>query len=1006
MERPQSLTFDHYRLDLPNEQLRQGNRVIPLPSKALSVLRYLMEHAGQLVTKAELFEALWPETVVSDGALTFCIVELRKALGDNAKAPHFIETVHRRGYRFIGKVASSQHSVVSSQKSEPVLTLQHLPLLLLVGREAELARLHSWLAKALSGERQLVFVTGEPGIGKTTVVDAFLQSLESRVPRLASKDSHISFAAVQTLDPRHQTLDGGWWLSRGQCIEHYGPGEPYMPILEALGRLCRTPDGEQLVTLLGQHAPTWLVQLPTLLTTAEFEALQRKTQGATHERMLRELGEAIEVLTAERPLALVLEDLHWSDASTLELLGLLARRREPARLFVIGTYRPGDVLVQAHPLRAVKQELQLHGLCAELPLGLLGEPQVAEYLAQRFNVGTTGALPLQPLAKAIHRRTDGNPLFLVTAIDDLVGQQMLVQHEGHWVLQGELAAIETRVPDSLQQMIEQQIERLDVEDRRMLETASVAGMEFSAASVAAGLATEIEAVEECCGRLTHQQRFIRANGAADWSDGTIAARYSFMHALYQEVLYNRIPAARRRRLHQRIGEREEQAYGERAREIATELAVHFEQGRDYNKAVQYLHQAGENAVRRSANVEAITHLTVALNFLNTLPDTRARAQQELLLQVTLAVPLQAARGFSSPEVKTTYARARELSQQLGETRQLFPVLFGLRRFYDVRGELLAARELAEQLLSLAQREHDPALLAEAHWALGSTFFNLGEFSAAQAHLEQSLTLYDARRHHLPEFFYGGTERRVVGLSFAGLVLWHLGYPAQALQKNKAACTLAQELSHPFSLAAARVFAALLHQRHRDRALTQEWAEAGITLASEQGFPVWLGQGAILQGWARAEQGQSEEGMSQIRQGLATCQAVGVGWCQSYNLALLAEAYGKAGQAEEGLATLAEALTVVDQSGERFYEAELYRLKGELLLQWKPSSGKSQTSPRQKMSKSKRSSKSPTSSPQPYFPYFRNTATTTPRISTSLPLTIIGSMYGFAGCNRTLPFGWR
>src|SRR5438093_4276794 len=221
---------------------------------------------------------------------------------------------------------------------------------------------------------------------------------------------------------------------------------------------------------------------------------------------------------------------------------------------------------------------------------------------------------------------------------------------------------------------------------------------------------------------------------------------------------------------------------------------------------------------------------------------------------------------------------------------------------------------------------------EAYRALGSTLFPLGEFGAAQAHLAQSLTLYDAQRHRSQVFLYGGIEPGVFGLGYAAFVLWHLGYPDQALQKSKAARTLAQERSHPFSLAAAQVFAALSHQLRRERPLTQEWAEAGITLAREQGFPQSLGQGAILQGWALAEQGQVEEGITQIRQGLATRQAIGAGSFDSYYLVLLAEAYGKGGQVEEGLAALAEALTVVDKTGERFYEAELYRLKGELTVQ--------------------------------------------------------------------------
>src|SRR5439155_14250614 len=253
----------------------------------------------------------------------------------------------------------------------------------IMGREAELGQLHRWLEKALAGERQLVFVTGEPGIGKTTLVDAFLESLAARgqpesgvwspesgvgAGDSALRDSGLR-DSLREADPRRQTLDASLWIGRGQSIQHYGAGEAYLPVLEALGRLCRGPEGKRLVELLNQHAPSWLVQMPALLSPAELETLQRKVAGATHERMLREMAEAVEALTAERPLVLWLEDLHWSDYSTLDWLSYLARRREPARLLVIGTYRPVEAIVREHPLRAIKQELQVHGHCQELPLG-------------------------------------------------------------------------------------------------------------------------------------------------------------------------------------------------------------------------------------------------------------------------------------------------------------------------------------------------------------------------------------------------------------------------------------------------------------------------------------------------------------------------------------------------------------------------------------------------------------------------------------------------------------
>jgi predicted ATPase len=480
------------------------------------------------------------------------------------------------------------------------------------------------------------------------------------------------------------------------------------------------------------------------------------------------------------------------------------------------------------------------------------------------------------------------------------------------------------IPPTVQGVLAARIDRLTPDEKALLQQLAVIGREFPV-SLLRLVITQPE--EELYRVLTSLQRkeFLYEQPAFP------EVEYLFKHALTQEVAYGTVLHERRKALHERTAQAIETLYSANLDEHYSELAHHYTRSGNTEKAVEYLHLAGQQAVQRSANVEAITHLTTALELLTTLPDTRERAQHELLLHLTLGVPLQATRSYSSPEVKATYTRARELCQQVGETRQLFPVLFGLRTFHQVRGEFRTARELGEQLLGLAQQEQDPILLMEAYWALGCTLFHLGEFGATQAHLEQCLTLYDSQ-HHSQVLLYGGIEPGVYGLCYAARVLWQLGYPDQALQKSRAARTLAQERSHPFSVAGARVHAALSHQLRRERPLTQEWAEAGITLAREQGFPLWFGQGTVLQGWTLAEQGQSEEGITQIHQGLATCQAIGAGIFHSYFLALLAEAYGKARQAEEGLAALAEALTVVDTSGERFYEAELYRLKGQLTLQ--------------------------------------------------------------------------
>ncbi len=911
MQAGQVLRFDPFRLDPDNARLWRGRQLMALTPKAFAVLCHLVEYAGQLVTKDALLTAVWPEIYVSEEVLSECVREIRKALGDTPQAPRFIQTVHRRGYQFIGKVVRSQQSGVRRRKQRDgnwQLTTH------LVGREAELAQLQKWLTRALEGTRQLVFVTGEPGIGKTTVVDAF-------VARLSAKSTV--------------------WIGRGQCIDHYGQGEAYLPVLEALGRMCREPDGKYLIDLLSQHAPTWLVQMPALLTTSELESLQRRTQDATRERMLRELAEAVEVLSAERPLVLVLEDLHWSDVSTLDWLAFVARRREPARLLIIGVYRPVEVIVSNHALKSVKQELQLHGQCVELPLNFLTEEHVTKYLVKRFASSSPAsagkgqgkglaAATLHKLAQLIHQRTEGNPLFMVNLVDYLVTQGVLARIDGQWTLQGEVRGVETWVPGSLQQMIEKQIERLSSTEKRMLEVASVAGAEFSAATVAAGVGAEIDEIEEQCSELAHHEQFLGARGTAEWPDGTVAMRYGFLHALYQDALYGRLTARRRQRLHRQIGERVEQAYGERAREMAAELAMHFERGREYNKAIQYLQQAGLNAEARSAYHEARSLFLRGIDLLQTLPGSAQCVQQELSLQISLGWMLQLTKGPGSRDAGKAYTRAVELSRQGEQPPKLFPLLSGLWFFYMARMQYKAARELAEEMLDQAQDVQPSAVpLREAHFLMGITFLYLGEFLPAREHLEQAVARDALQLYQVLTGVSG-----VNALSMVGHVLWCLGYPEQALQRSQTALIEARRQFHFYQLAEVLCEGVIqLYLYRREWRAAQERAEEAIALCSEQGFPYYVAVATVLRGRALAEQGEVEGGIAQIQRGMS---AVRSPLCL-YNLAAT---YEKMGQAKEGLTVLEDALAIVSRTGHRRKEAELYRLKGTLLL---TQEGKSQKS---------------------------------------------------------------
>ncbi|NOT55683.1 MAG: AAA family ATPase, partial [Deltaproteobacteria bacterium] len=708
-------------------------------------------------------------------------------------------------------------------------------------------------------------------------------------------------------------------------VEQHGAGEAYLPVLEALGRIGRATDGKQFVALLHQYAPTWLVQMPALVGAAELTVLQQRVVGTTRERMLREMVEAIEALAAQRPLVLWLEDLHWADASTVDWLAAVAQRRSPARVLVIGSYRPSDLSLSGHPLRAVKQELTAKGQCEEVSLPFLSADDVTHYLMRRY-------APQQfpsGLGAAIRRNTDGNPLFVVNMVDYLAAQGVIAEIEGYWRLRTPVTEVGRGVPESLRQLIDKHIERLSEDHQRVLEVASVAGVTFSTAAVAAGAEVPVEQVEEWCEELVKRGQFLQAREPRTLPDGTLCGSYGFQHALQQAVLYERLPNLRRIRLHRRVGDSEEQRYGTRSHEIAAELAAHFERGGDLPRAVSYRQHAGHNALRQHGYQEAISHFKRGLDLLATFPDTPERRQQELALQVALGSPLQALQGYGSSEVEAVYTRARELTQGI-ETTQLFPVLRGLYVFYLLRGRIQTAHELAERLLSLAQSVQDPALLLEAHFAVGQALVFRGEFVAAQEHLERGIALYDPVRHRAHAFLYGQDP----GVFCRLLAAWNLsflGYPDQALRMGQEAEAVAHEVNHPLSLAAAHALSAITLQFRRDEHAVREHAGAAVTLSAQQGFPYFLALGTVLRTWALVEQGQPEQGLAQLREGLAAFRATGAALVLPRFLVLLAEAWGKVGQPEEGLRVLEEAFMIVDKNGERDYEAELYRLRGELML---------------------------------------------------------------------------
>lgn len=660
-----------FRLDPVNQCLWRGTgsgeyeRVL-LTRAEFGVLDHLVEHAGRLVTHRELLDAVWPRTVIEPQAVKSKVFHLRRALGDDPKQPRFIETLSRRGYRFVGKIerGGGEDVRVPPQNTH------------LVGRDGALAELQQCIRSAGAGRLQIAFVTGEAGIGKTTLVEEFQRQVAA------------SGFAVR--------------VARGQCVEGFGSREAFYPVLAAVGQLCRGLDGARVVETLASQAPTWLVQFPALLTRQHREMLQQEILGTTRERMLREISEALETIAAPIPLLLVLEDLHWGDPSTLDLISALARRHLPARIMVIATYRPVEVARSAHPLNALKRDLVARHQCREIAVQPLNQAEIAQYLA------SAGSSPevLQELASLLHRHTEGNPLFTIAVLEHLVERGLVKREHGGWTLHRPTAEISLTVPESLRDMIGAQIEQLEEHDQRVLEVAAIAGMAFGPAICAPSADMDARAFDECCDALARRGHMLRLADARQLPDGRLVQRYAFVHALYREVLYERQPPARRATLHRRRAEQLEEVFATALDDVEPELAHHFEKGADWARAVKYLRQVADMAARRGALEAAAGNLEHALALAAKLPIGERAVIETEILNALADMYL----GTFDARAGDVLALLRERAAQYGlvdvEAKAVVDLVYPLA-WVDAQ----QAVEVIEHALRLGEAQQDPLMRA-------------------------------------------------------------------------------------------------------------------------------------------------------------------------------------------------------------------------------------------------------------------------------------------------------
>ena len=888
------LRFGCFQLD-PVQGLRRGDKEVRVTPKSLSVLLLLVERAGQIVTKEEIFRAVWRDTAVSDSALTSCIQELRHVLQDDARLPRFVETLHRRGYRFVARVS------LKEKNSPSVVSLPQVtdngPF---VGRETAIQDMLRIWAKVEQGSRQMLFVTGEAGIGKTTIISGLLRNI-----------------------PAHSRT----W---GQCIQHFGVGEPYEPLLDGITRLCRQSGGAKVISAIERYGPTWLAQLPALLTPERYVALRQNVAGTTRERMFREFTDVMEAITHEVPLIFCLEDLHWSDPSTVEWIAAFAQRPEASRLLLIGTFRPSEVAENKHPLDAIFRELKTKRFCHEIALHGLDESSIAEYVRVRFPwaVGQEGnAAQLVPL---LHAQTDGNPLFVINVLGDLVDRHLLLESNGYWQLRSPLTRQDLGIPEDIRRVIDQQIGRLTASELALLEVASVTGLTFSLSLVASVAGVAESSADEILASLCRQLRFIRRIAAMDGSEQSASAQLEFIHVLYRDTLYQRISPIRLRDLHRTIGICEELALGEQASSVAAELAMHFECADEIPRALLYLEKAAQNARHRSAFTEARAFFDRALKLLKRQAPGLERTERQAVLLTGLGGVIMATQGWGAREAEEAYSQAWAFRQNLGETPKLFSALWGLWLFYWGRGSLDIASEAVADLLVRGRRAEDSALLLQAHHAAWATAFSRGDLDATMQHTEEGLRLYEEDKHAGTASDFGNHDAGVCCRLFRARALVLLGRTDEATRACNDAIGYAQKLSHPLSEALAFVFASSVDQVLRDPMAAKAHASAAAAIAREQGFKLMLAWATTFEGWAETQNGMTDAGLLRIATNVSAAKAIGSNQFQSHLLGLLAEAYLTNGRNEAGLQVIDKALEAV-QGGERFYEAEIRRLQGELQL---------------------------------------------------------------------------
>jgi len=899
--------FDAFRLDAAERLLLRAGEIVPLTPKAFDLLLALVEQAGHLLEKDTLLKTVWPDSFVEENNLADNIFKLRKVLDRRGAERSLIETVRGHGYRFVAEVSEVVPVMQETERQGMRATpLQPLPPALapfprnIVGREPERNRLRAAFEEAQAGRGSLLCVAGEPGIGKTTLIEDFLAEL---------------------------TAEGKCTIARGRCSERLAGTEAYLPLLEMLESLLQSGGHSDFGRVMRQFAPTWYAQVvPPSGDAAVSARLLAEVRAASQERRKRELASFLQAVAQAQPLVIFFDDLHWADVSTVDLLNFLASRFDTLRVLVVTAYRPADLLLGKHLFLQIKPDLQARGLCRELLLEFLTEAEIAEYIALEF---PDHCFPAE-FSQLIHAKTEGSPLFMADLLRHLRDRDIIADASGVWTLAQTLPDIEGELPESVRGMIEHKIAQLGEDDCKLLTCASVQGYEFDSAVMAQVLNLDADEVEERLEKLERVFAFVKLVSEAEFPNRSLTLRYRFIHVLYQNAFYAALKATRKATLSRKVAEALEGFYGERTASVVNGLAALWEAAREYSQAADYFLQAARNVARVNAHREAVQLAQHGLEVLFKLPETPERDERELGMQLTLGLSLQSVLCWAAPEAGAAFNRARKLCQQMGDDPRLFAALAGVAIYHLIRAEYETAMGLYERMLQLAEQSQDPVLLVRVSVGWAHFHYWQGELVSAQQQGKRALAV-DRREYHeaylsLSNEDFGISARRV-----HSWCLWMLGYSDRALALAHESVVLAGQMSHPFSLAGAHHATALVLSFLRDWQSSQKENEKVFALAEEYALGDMLNSAITNNALIQAYQEQTEEVLERAKQAIASLCAKGVMLGMTAFLANLGDVFRLAGRCAEGLAAIEEALALIEHNGERFYEAEIWRIKGELLL---------------------------------------------------------------------------